>query len=37
MLTLGKNYAVLKEVGNGVAIYSDDCLDTILILRSRFE
>lgn len=35
-LTLGKDYPILRELGNGYVIQSDK-EDTLLVLQSRFK
>lgn len=37
LLTLGKDYAILGYIGNGVVIQSDDSDTTLLILKERLE
>lgn len=36
-LTVGQQYKILSEVGNGVVVMADDGKDLILVLTSRFE
>lgn len=35
-LTLGKNYEILREIGNGVVIKLDNKDERIVILKERF-
>jgi hypothetical protein len=36
-LTVGRQYEILREVGNGVVVMADDGKDLIFVLTSRFE
>ena len=36
-VTVGKRYNVIREVGNGYVVMSDDWKTELLILTSRFE
>lgn len=37
LLTLGKDYEIIKILGNGVVIQSDDSEITLWILKERLE
>jgi len=37
LLTIGKDYSIIKTIGNGVVIQCDDPKVQLIVLASRFE